>query len=250
MTVWNAVTSSLPDDRVRWHRMDIDPSGLLARGFGTRPHEHISPVAYLRLMIPEVLPLAVEKVLYLDSDMIVCDDISQLWDTDITTMDFAAAPERGAASRASSRRGIRHHLALGMKPDQVVFNAGVLLINLRRWRQSHLASRAFAYLRCLAHEVRWYEQEALNVVANGSYRELDPRWNVPALAARPGSGARTSIVHYLTAHKPWHWDYSWPRRDLFFTAWIVRTCSALAPGVGAPNRWGRCSQGGPKTPMQ
>ena len=237
--IWNNLTSSLDDRRVQWHRIDVDVSELLARGFRTRPHDHVSIVTYFRLLLPELLPPTVEKVLYLDSDLIVREDISALWDTDIAAVDFAAAPERDAAAQASSRRGIRFYRDLGLKPQQAIFNVGVLLINLRRWRQSQLALRAFVYLRCLGHELRWYEQDALNVVANGSYLELDPRWNVPPREAGRGSHASAAIVHYLTAHKPWHWDYSWPQRELFFEA-LDRTAWAgwrpLRPRLGRPKR--------------
>lgn len=224
-TTWDKLKGSLPGDRVQWNCIELDTSDLLARGFDTRPYEHISPVTYARLLLPELLPAAVEKVLYLDCDLIVCDDIALLWDTDIETADFAAAPERNfGAGTAASREGIRFYRDLGIQPDQVLCNAGVILINLRRWRQSRLACRAFAYLRCLGHERRWYEQDALNVVANGRYGALEPRWNVPPWAGTPGSGSQTSIVHYVTAHKPWHWHYAQPQRDLFFaeldrTAW-------------------------------
>jgi lipopolysaccharide biosynthesis glycosyltransferase len=215
---WNKLKSSLPDHRVQWDCIELDTSELLARGFHTRPFEHISPVTYARLLLPELLPGTLEKVLYLDCDLIVCDDIAALWDTDIDTVDFAAAPERNlGADRAAAGEGIRFYRDLGMHPDQILCNVGVLLINLRRWRQARVACRAFAYLRCLGHELRWYEQDALNVVANGRYGVLESRWNVPPWAGQPESSS-TSIVHYVTAHKPWHWHYAQPQRELFFAA--------------------------------
>jgi hypothetical protein len=160
-----------------------------------------------------------DRVLDLDSDMVVCADLAPLWDTDIATVDFAAAPERNTAARhASVVRGIRFHRELGMAPDHPAFNVGVLLINLRRWRETHLACRVFTCLRSLDRDVGWYEQDALNVVANGNYLELDSRWNLPPRAAPPGSDPPASILHYVTADKPWHWDYAGPHQGWFFEA--------------------------------
>ena len=215
--LWSRLAGSVPGDRVQWHRLELDPADLVARGFRTRPYEHVSPVTYARLLLPELLPDTVEKVLYLDSDVIICDDITPLWDVDIAGVDIAAVRDRTPESRyASSLRGIRSHRELGLEPEQPAFNSGVLLLNLKRWRETQVACRAFAYLRSLDRDVGWYEQEALNVVTNGNYLKLEPRWNVPPrLAARE---SQTAILHYLTAAKPWHWDFSGPCRTPFFDA--------------------------------
>ena len=215
--LWNRLLCSVPANRVQWHRIELDPADFVARGFRTRPHEHLSPVTYARLLLPELLPDTVEKVLYLDSDVIICDDIGPLWDVDIAGVTLAAVRDRTPESRfASSLRGIRSHRELGLAPELPAFNSGVLLLNLKRWRETQVACRAFAYLRSLGRDVGWYEQEALNIVTNGDYRELESRWNVPPrLAARE---SQLGILHYLTAAKPWHWDFAGPCRTPFFDA--------------------------------
>jgi lipopolysaccharide biosynthesis glycosyltransferase len=217
--VWARLAKSLPEGRARWNRIDVDTSGLRAEGFGTRAYDHISPVCYFRLLLPELLPNDVEKVLYLDCDLIIRDDLSLLWETDVSATAFAAAPELSTpAVKARLADDVRFHRELGLTRDRVRFNSGVLLMNLVQWRQSQLALRTFTYLRVLGEDVLWYEQEALNVVARNEYRELDPRWNVPSLWAAHWPHDRISIVHYLTAKKPWHWDYAWAERTGFFAA--------------------------------
>ncbi len=214
---WRRLTGSVPGDRSEWHRFDLDSLDLVRRGFCTRRYGHIPPVTYLRLLLPELLPDRLEKVLYLDGDLLVREDIAPLWDTEIATVDFAAVPDRDLTGRLLRvRRNLPRYRDLGMDPDRPVFNMGVMLINLERWRARQVSARAFGVVRCLGTETLWYEQDALNVVGEGYCRELPPRWN-----ARPSDspGASTAcIVHFLTGTKPWHWNYTGPYREEYFEA--------------------------------
>ena len=199
-------------------------------------------MTFLRLLLPELLPSDVQKVLYLDGDMVIRKNIADLWGTDIQDYPLAAVTEWDRkACMASSPAGIRRYEELGMLPEQPLFNAGVLLLNLEYWRQTRLAQRAFNYIREVGADVRWYEQEALNVVTNGRYRELKPHWNVPASSVAQLPDDKVSIVHYLTASKPWHWYHDPALATLFFRA-LDRTQWAgwrpARPPHGAVKLWG------------
>ena len=136
--VWDRLTRSLPEGRARWNRIDVDTTGLRTEGFGTRAYDHISPVCYFRLLLPELLPSGVEKVLYLDCDLIIRDDLSSLWETDVSATAFAAAHELDSpAVKARLVDGVRFHRELGLTRDRARFNSGVLVLNLAQWRRSH-----------------------------------------------------------------------------------------------------------------
>ncbi|HEV7633548.1 MAG TPA: glycosyltransferase family 8 protein [Steroidobacteraceae bacterium] len=212
---WDRLMRSVPAGRMTWHRVDVDASQLLQQGFTTRGYEHISPVCYFRLLLPDWLP-TLEKLLYLDCDLIVCDDIGALWDIDLGAAAFAAVKEYSSvATPARLADTIRYPRELGVSPQQALFNTGVLLMNLQRWRETRLALRAFSYLRVLGRDVHWYDQEALNVVAGAECSNLDRRWNVPAKWVDELPDTRAAIVHYLTAQKPWNWDYRLGQQRLF-----------------------------------
>jgi hypothetical protein len=214
--LWIDVVRSVPAGRVEWNRLDVDTRDLTDRGFSTRSYGHISPVTYYRLLLPELLPRTLEKVLYLDSDVIVCEDIAPLWDTDIAEVDLAAAPELDLAGRpVPIARWLPGH-DLGMKADLLFFNVGVLLINLRRWREARVAQRSFVCLRSLDRDIRWYDQDVINLVVNGRYRTLAPRWNARPLTHTSQIAHPVSILHFFTATKPWHWNYRWSCRERFF----------------------------------
>jgi lipopolysaccharide biosynthesis glycosyltransferase len=87
-----------------------------------------------------------------------------------------------------------------------------MVINLRHWRDNYLFLRALIYILEAGQDLRWHDQEALNAVLAGEWRELDPTWNVtmhifgrtlkPDLV--PDLKNDPFIVHFNSAIKPWH----------------------------------------------
>jgi lipopolysaccharide biosynthesis glycosyltransferase len=215
---WRSLREALPEERIRWNPIDV-PDSVPGDDYRTRGWEHISAVCYYRLLLPELLPAKLEKVLYLDGDLIIRADIGELWDTDLGDFALAAVAERDRrAHTVASPGGIRLYRELGLEAEQRQFNTGVLLVNLPLWRRYRLAERAFDYIRQSGADLRWYEQEALNVVTRGEFRALEPRWNCAVGVDSPAEIEAASILHYLSAHKPWHWDYDPALAAPFFEA--------------------------------
>jgi lipopolysaccharide biosynthesis glycosyltransferase len=80
-----------------------------------------------------------------------------------------------------------------------------MLVDVRSWREDDIGALASRYLR-QASDVMFWDQEALNAVLAGRWRELDPRWNRMPSAERlgdPGAAAEPSIVHFSGMLKPW-----------------------------------------------
>ena len=90
-SAWEKLVGSVPPGRAEWHRFAMNAGELVRRGFRTRSYGHIPPVTYLRLLLPELLPEAVDKVLYLDGDLLVRDGRA-----------IARAPRPPRARRAAS----------------------------------------------------------------------------------------------------------------------------------------------------
>ncbi|MEO7773929.1 MAG: glycosyltransferase [Steroidobacteraceae bacterium] len=215
---WLQLEACVAHGNVSLHRLDLDGAGALGPEFRTRAYEHLSLVTFLRLLLPDLLP-QLERVLYLDCDLIVCADVHELWQEPLQGACFGAAIERDARGTpipmASQLRDAR---SLGVSEVAPLFNMGVMLIDLAAWRRTRLAERAFAYLRAAGPYVLWYDQDALNVCAQGNVLTLAPRWNSqPALALLMPASQR-GCIHYLTARKPWNWDYDQPLREPFFAA--------------------------------
>lgn len=160
------------------------------------------------ILLPELMPRSVERVLFLDVDLLVLDDIRELWETDLDGRVFGAAPD-AAVPKCSGARGVTGWRELGIPEDATYFNCGVLLIDLARWRERELTRRIHDYLR-KSERVDFLHQGAMNAVAWNDWRPVDRRWNL--LASLDGRSYQfpdrsewrnPGIVHFAGRMKPW-----------------------------------------------
>jgi lipopolysaccharide biosynthesis glycosyltransferase len=126
-----------------------------------------------RLRIEELLPPEVDRVLYLDADVLVRRPLAELWDTPLDGKLIGAVRDP-TSPWVSAVRGFPWR-EIGIPPTTPYFNAGVMLIPLDRWRGAHVGERALALLR--RHEFVHADQCALNAVLCLSWQPLDRRWN-------------------------------------------------------------------------
>ena len=85
----------------------------------------ISISSYARLFMGEMLPETVDRVLYADCDMIVCEPLRELWNTPLDGKVLAAVQDGISADTKA---------AVGLRAGMRYFNAGLLLIDLAEWR--------------------------------------------------------------------------------------------------------------------
>jgi lipopolysaccharide biosynthesis glycosyltransferase len=183
---------------------------------------------YGRLLAPLVLPEDCDKVLYLDSDMVILSDVSVLYDS-LNDNAMVHAARDQFVGVVSDSTGVFNYEALGIPPRTPYFNAGVLLINLRRWRQENVTGRAFDYLKQYQSAVQCWDQGALNALLHHDWTEIDPAWNQTnaifyperwkawgnSIADWKKTRDHPKIVHYTTGEKPWLGDTR-PRYSYFF----------------------------------
>jgi lipopolysaccharide biosynthesis glycosyltransferase len=204
----------------------------VARFSHFRTDGHISHASYLRIFIPEILPESEEKVLYLDCDMVVRHDIAPLWNAELGDKVLGAVPNLFFV----------RHGDLDMPAGADYFNAGVLLMNLKRWRQLDGTARLVRFIEA-HHDHLWaHDQDALNAVFCGEFRELAPTWNFQTsmLWSEPdGLGlsypqfrrllADPGIVHYTSPSKPWHFSNTHPYKDTYYQYLAKTPYSGFAP---------------------
>lgn len=217
-----------PNARLVLHHVD---ARRLASAFADR---YLTQEAYLRFLAPEVLPAGVGRVIYLDCDLVVLDDLRGLWGADLGGCAVGAVAECDWMAGTTDNRLTR----LGIRPGHVYVNSGVLLMDLDRWRRDGVADRLFRFIAARGAELRFHDQDALNAVLQGEIALLDRRWNVQAMffgrwfrRAMPEDHAATraarrapGIIHYTTASKPWKARVRTRKRALYHhyrdrTAW-------------------------------
>jgi lipopolysaccharide biosynthesis glycosyltransferase len=192
-------------------------------GFETG-HRWITPVTFVRLLIPQLLPAHVEKALYLDCDMVVRDDLSELWDIPVGERALLAA--RDTIGTVSNQAGLSNYQELGIPADAKYFNAGVLVMNLKKWRTCGTSERLLSYMRKHSAIIKHADQEVLNAVLFDDWGELDYRWNwqITWRGVRIGTHerewspntTRKSIVHFITGEKPWLPGCDYEEKKYFF----------------------------------
>lgn len=175
---------------------------------------HVSKAAYFRLALADILPNDIEKVIYLDVDLLVYDDIKKLWKIDLENLPLAAVPDYGIM--ASGRLCKQKADVIGLPIGEKYFNSGVLIVNLKEWRKENYTKQILEIIN--NNQFPHHDQDALNKLFMHKWQALDLRWNIIppvfnlfpkvllnsrfriiAIKARKNPG----IIHYAGRYKPW-----------------------------------------------
>lgn len=149
---------------------------------------HISGTTYHRLLIPNLLPVEISKAIYLDCDIVVLSDIGKLWDIEIGQNSLLAVQENGCnvvSDELSFFKGLSSYKELGIPANWKYFNAGVLVLNLDKWRKDGITEKLIDYINKPRDFVMSLaDQEALNAVLWDQWGELDFKWNCMVRATK------------------------------------------------------------------
>ena len=132
---------------------------------------------HTRIFIPHFIPDRFDKIIYLDVDMILMRDISDLWNIDLGENMLAAVMDPRLKVFSNSWGGILNYKELGFAPDTKYFNTGILVINNKKWREENSAATV---VKCIADNEKFAnypDQYGINIVMANRWVELDPRWN-------------------------------------------------------------------------
>lgn len=199
--------------RVRF--IDIDEK-LISRFKLPEKVDYLPKTAYFRLMIPELFS-SLEKVIYLDVDTLVLRDLEDLWNIDMEGKLSLACQ----CFYAPEHRGLENFRTMGIDVSAPYFNSGMLVIDLRKWREFGVREKVNTVLNTKLNQPNAMDEEGLNVVLHGHWKPIDQRWNYPPhIADREDM---PFVLHYI-GYKPMYYDYKTGHQELFFqhlkgTAW-------------------------------
>lgn len=172
---------------------------------------------YFRLRIPSLLP-HLQKIIYLDSDIVVDGDISPLWEIDLGDHLVGAVHDPFFWPSYFETLGITNGL---------YFNAGVLLMNLTQMRSQNSETKFFDVVAARPTDLVYDDQCVLNSVCHGQVLWLPPEFNFTGGYSPKNAKADFSyspydllqiekaqktpvILHFLGAKKPWHYGCKHP----------------------------------------
>jgi lipopolysaccharide biosynthesis glycosyltransferase len=161
------------------------------------PDNVLPDLTYFRLMIGSLFP-ELDRLLYLDCDLVVRKSLRPLWNTPLCGKTLGAVEDQGRDEKLAREKRL-----LGADP---YLNSGVLLVDLDAWRGRESERRFIEFARENRDLPRnWHDQSLLNAVLKDEVLFLDRTWNV-MVGTPEGIPENPAIVHY-TFSKPWKYPY-------------------------------------------
>ena len=171
------------------------------------------PIFY-RLFIPDLFP-EYDKVVYIDSDTVLNDDIAKLYDHDLGNNLLGACTDTSIQFVEKMLRYIKEVLTLDPKE---YINSGMLVMNAKAFREENFVDKFFSLLGRYHFDCIATDQDYLNEICSGRIKYLDGRWDAmpnenTAALENPG------LIHYNLFSKPWRFsgiqyeDYFWTNAE-------------------------------------
>ena len=160
--------------------------------------DYYSKETYYRIFIPNLFPYY-KKVLYLDCDITVLGDVAELYNHHIHGFYVGAAVEE--VMQTYEVFGNYVEKADGIKRENY-FNAGILLINCRRWRNKHIAERFVDLLNRYKFRVV-QDEDYLNVLCKGHVRWINLGWNKTSYKNPDFNEKDLRLIHFKINWRPW-----------------------------------------------
>lgn len=172
--------------------------------------DYYSKTTYFRLFIAEMFP-QYDKAIYLDSDTVVIGDISTLYNHDLKDNYVGACIDQAFnqvelyGDYAEKVLGINRHL---------VFNAGMMLINCKLFRENKILDR-FINLLNTYNFIVTQDEDYLNILCKDHVLWLDNGYNTQIIGKIQVAKKDYKIIHYNMVFKPWHYkdcvfaEYFW-----------------------------------------
>ena len=154
-------------------------------------NSYITLPTYYRFIIPQ-LKLNLERILYLDVDIIVKGDIQELFNTNLDNKVLGAIKDLGDSYYIK-----RLKFNVEIDPSHTYFNAGVLLIDYKKWREQNISEKLFNTEKKYRGKLLCNDQDVLNKVFENNYKMLLEKFNALTLKGD------TVIRHYYSKPKPW-----------------------------------------------
>lgn len=180
---------------------------------------HITTPTYYRLCLPSLLP-QIDKILYLDGDIVVTRDLWQLYNTNLEDSYIAGVKAFGQQTWVLNK-SLNYAQKLGVRDLTQCINAGVLLMNLKQMRKDNLENKFNKYVPTLKKRgLVLNDQDVLNAVCYDKIKFLSPiynafqhvkfsYYNMPILidCYEPQEFKEAclnpAIIHYTSSKKPW-----------------------------------------------
>ncbi len=168
---------------------------------------HYTIEIYNRLLAQYLLPPTVERILYLDVDVIIRGDLTAFYEQPMAEKIYLTACVDWNYQTEQIKM---HQLSLGLSRAHRYFNTGVLLMDLGKLRADIASQQVFAATKMLSERVKYPDQDILNYMYEENVQYADEKvYNFQAFELHPlaFSPRKNIILHYAGAQKPWNFRF-------------------------------------------
>lgn len=161
-------------------------------------------LTYSRISLDRYVGEQSSRAVLVDSDTLVVADVGALYEEELDGKTVGAARDPYIPTVAAVD-GLRNYRELGLDPETRYFNAGVMVADLEQWRRERVTARAFAFIERYWRTLNQYDQDSLNAVLAGRWKEVDRRWQVQPRScwALGGETSEAWLYHFSGRLKPW-----------------------------------------------
>ena len=188
---------------IKINLIQIDPNTF--NSFTT--NLHYSKAVYFRLLFTEILPDAIDKMLFIDADTVVTGSLRSLADYNFGDLMLLCVND------VQQDHHIKRLHDLGF-PISHYFNAGVLLINLKGWRGVGAAKDLMELAETYMSRISWWDQDLLNMYFYGRWDYMDNTFN--GIDLKDENQPPPTIIHFSGPFKPWLYRFDPPFKRLYW----------------------------------
>lgn len=193
------IIKNYTDDNFKIEFIDISDKIQHIKG-KLHTRDYYTPTTYFRLFIPNMYP-NIDKCLYLDSDIIIKGDISQLYNFDIKDNLLGGIPDEIVNKTDEFKKYTL--MRLGIDCSHYV-NAGIIIMNLKKMREIDFENEFLNTLERVKFTVA-QDQDYINYICKNKIFYLPKSWNKQPLPDEI-SEDEINLIHYNLNLKPWHYD--------------------------------------------
>jgi lipopolysaccharide biosynthesis glycosyltransferase len=192
--------------RLEFVRVDPSVFGKATLGPGQ------SHMAYCRILLPHLLD--VPRLIYLDCDVLVFRDLSELFDMGLHAGKIlAAVPDSETLTLSDDSHVLAG--ALNLPADGHYFNSGVMLMNVNELRKEKFTEKSLEFFQSWRGRYRFWDQSAFNFLLHGRIDGLPEDWNRASWRFDEQDDNRLDCVLHYTSSAPWLGGRRGPAQVLF-----------------------------------
>jgi lipopolysaccharide biosynthesis glycosyltransferase len=167
---------------------------------------------YYRLFFPFLIPEDVERLLYIDTDALVVNDLAELYQVNLQHYPVGAVYDNYVKTAPQ----------LGIEEEGNYFNSGMLLMDIGKWKQQQISEKAMQFLADYPEKIKFVDQDALNAVLKDNWKKLDWKYNtmyswIPEDIRKDqmGNFIKDKVILHFTLQRPWNTLCRNRYRDLY-----------------------------------